>query len=241
MLRILSLIILSISVHLLLILIISKEIPSKKLPPIHSTHLKLALVQTTQKEMIKQLVIPKKKPQKIVKKRVKRKKSKTKYVVKKRVKRVIQKSVIQKKTVVETPPGFLFDKEGEKETVKIVKKVKTVKKEIVAIKSPVKTVKVDTQEIKKAYLKTIRKEIMVAQVYPKMARRRRQQGIIFIEFRLLKSGEIDGLLVVKPSRYRLLNRAALATLTRAAPFKPIPDILNLEVLSIQLPIRFQLK
>ena len=91
-----------------------------------------------------------------------------------------------------------------------------------------------------AFLKLLRLEIERARVYPSHARRMGLEGTTKVRFALLPNGELKSLKVAEPSGYAVLDAAALATVKKVLPFHP-PDAVELEGLSIEVPIRFRLR
>ena len=72
--------------------------------------------------------------------------------------------------------------------------------------------------------------------YPRIARKRGVTGEVIIAFDLTTGGEIKNSVIVS-GKYAVLNRAAITTLQRLAGEFPHPQ----EHLSLQVPIRYQLK
>ncbi len=57
--------------------------------------------------------------------------------------------------------------------------------------------------------------------YPMVARKRGYEGRVGLYFYILKDGTIAGLRVSSPCNHRVLNRAAIRIVERAAPFPPV--------------------
>lgn len=84
-------------------------------------------------------------------------------------------------------------------------------------------------------------EIQNARSYPRSALARRQEGAVSLQFTLSRDGTLLGMPVVEsPSRYGVLNRAAVQAVLDAAPFPPFPDSLSRSNLEISVTIRFSL-
>lgn len=70
-----------------------------------------------------------------------------------------------------------------------------------------------------AYIKDkIEKEI----VYPRIARRRGLEGKVILSFVICEDGTVHGINIVEKSGYTILDKNAVATVKRAAPFPPPP-------------------
>lgn len=80
---------------------------------------------------------------------------------------------------------------------------------------------------------SIRKAVNRHRHYPRLARRRGIEGRVILAFRLSRTGSISTVKVVH-SAGRLLDKAALAALRRAAPLPYYPDW-------VRLPVVFQLE
>ena len=90
------------------------------------------------------------------------------------------------------------------------------------------------------FLELIRKKIENARIYPHWAREAGYEGTTKIRFAILSNGELEEISIVNSSGYDILDNAAIAAIEKAAPFPPLPDSLNRDILQIELPIAFQL-
>lgn len=88
------------------------------------------------------------------------------------------------------------------------------------------------------YLEEVRKKIDFHKVYPKASQLLKEEGLVKIQIRLSKQGEIKSMELIAPSPYERLNKAALLALNRAAPFAPSPQGIAEDPLIIEVPIRF---
>lgn len=79
--------------------------------------------------------------------------------------------------------------------------------------------------------------------YPLMARKKRQQGTVSVNFTIDTQGKVSAKRVVKSSGYPLLDQEVLNLLDRAQPLpKPPADVLNgKNARTITIPINFNLK
>jgi len=76
---------------------------------------------------------------------------------------------------------------------------------------------------------------------PARSRRARESGAVKVRFVIFSNGEIDEPEVVAGPGYALLDQTALASVTSAAPFPPLPDELGVDSLTVTVPIRFKLR
>lgn len=77
--------------------------------------------------------------------------------------------------------------------------------------------------------------------YPLPAKRAKQQGLVEISFEIAADGRLLSARVSQSSQNPSLDAAALAAVTAASPFPPIPSELGLSRLSLSLPIEFSLR
>ena len=74
--------------------------------------------------------------------------------------------------------------------------------------------------------------------YPRVAQKRRQQGVVLLHIVLDRGGRVIEAHIQESSGYRLLDDAALAMLKRAQPLPPIPDDIQEERLRFVVPVQF---
>lgn len=79
----------------------------------------------------------------------------------------------------------------------------------------------------------IRRAVNRHRHYPRLARRRGIEGKVILAFRLSKAGAVQRVKIVR-SAGRILDKAAMAALRRAAPLPYYPDW-------VHLPVVFQLE
>ena len=90
------------------------------------------------------------------------------------------------------------------------------------------------------FLELIRNKIENAKMYPHWAREAGYEGITKIRFAILSDGQLGEVSIVDSSGYDILDNAAIAAIEKAAPFPPLPNSLNQDILRIELPIVFRL-
>lgn len=74
--------------------------------------------------------------------------------------------------------------------------------------------------------------------YPKMARRRHQEGTSHIRFKLLKNGNLIHAKLYKSCGYSILDKAALKLVSNIKHYKPIPDVVSMVALNLNIPIKY---
>jgi periplasmic protein TonB len=91
-----------------------------------------------------------------------------------------------------------------------------------------------------AYVRALRQRVEGRLVYPWMAARRGQQGVVELEVRVSSEGRLVGVEVVAGSTADALRTAAVAAVRGAAPF-PFPPGVEARPLVIRLPVEFRLR
>ncbi len=84
-----------------------------------------------------------------------------------------------------------------------------------------------------ALMKKIRDALQANLVYPYIARKRRIEGTVLMEFHINGRGMPEGIRVAKGSNYAVLDEAARETVLKTSPFPARDNI-------IEVPIRFSL-
>jgi len=93
---------------------------------------------------------------------------------------------------------------------------------------------------KQHYLAALAAKINRSKYYPTGSRRRGEEGRVVVRFIVQKNGDLTDLTIVESSGSRRLDAAALKTLRRVTPFRPIPDAINRDHWPISVPIAFSL-
>lgn len=91
------------------------------------------------------------------------------------------------------------------------------------------------------YLGSIIAKIRAAAVYPQQARRRKWEGTVTVELQIEPSGKVRKMTIVDAAPYDLLNDAALKAIKRAQPFPSFDQANTAELLTVKIPIQFELK
>jgi len=89
---------------------------------------------------------------------------------------------------------------------------------------------------KTAYDKTVRKIISENKEYPFMARRRKIQGSVIINFIIKRDGNLKELSISESSGFNVLDSATYELIKRSAPFPPTP-----EEMEFTIPITFKIE
>jgi protein TonB len=96
-------------------------------------------------------------------------------------------------------------------------------------------------EAKQHYLAALAAQIDRRKYYPRAARRLGEEGRVVVHFVIQRNGELTDLRVTESSGSPRLDEAALKTLRRVTPFKPIPVGFGSDQWPISVPITFSLR
>ncbi|MFT4578787.1 MAG: TonB family protein [Nitrospinales bacterium] len=99
----------------------------------------------------------------------------------------------------------------------------------------------DFKKVWGRYTNSIQLKISQSKIYPPLARERKQQGKVFLSFKLDANGKILELSIENSSGHKILDQAAIKAIKEAAPFPTIPASLNKKYASLKIPISFILR
>ncbi len=91
------------------------------------------------------------------------------------------------------------------------------------------------------YLADLATAIKQNRHYPRLSRRRREEGRVLIGFHIASDGHFEQVRVLESSGQPRLDRATLETVRRTSPFRPPPDAMNEADREIRLPVVFRLQ
>ncbi|WP_363315406.1 energy transducer TonB [Thermosulfurimonas sp.] len=96
------------------------------------------------------------------------------------------------------------------------------------------------QNRRNSYLSLILAQIRKKRYYPLLARRRGYQGRVGLWLTISPEGQLLSVKIFQGSGHRILDRAALKIVQRAAPFPPPPPELGPWPLKIKIFLKFYL-
>ena len=92
------------------------------------------------------------------------------------------------------------------------------------------------------YITSVLDRVNSFKQYPTVARKFGQQGAVVLAFEIAKNGDIDGdVAVAESSGYGTLNKSAVRSVKRCAPFPPLPDYVSSTSLPLKLRIEYLLQ
>ncbi|MBU1343938.1 MAG: energy transducer TonB [Proteobacteria bacterium] len=92
----------------------------------------------------------------------------------------------------------------------------------------------------KEYFEMLNLRVHSFKEYPESAKSRHIEGRVKVAFVLLKDGTLLDIKIVKSSRHKNLDEAAIEAIKRAAPFPKPPDFLFTPPITLQINILFEL-
>ncbi|MEA2047127.1 MAG: TonB family protein [Campylobacterota bacterium] len=128
-----------------------------------------------------------------------------------------------------------------KKKKKVVKKKRHKKKRVNKQTSSSQISAPKRKAIKDTYLAKVRRVIEGKKKYPKISKRRREEGTVYIQFTINKNGNIINIVLKKKSRYTKLNQAAMKILKEIGSFPSIPKEISKSSLTITVPIKYNIK
>ena len=90
------------------------------------------------------------------------------------------------------------------------------------------------------YMRLVQEMILKSVAYPMEARRANLSGAVVLSLHLRSSGQLVEVVVDESSGHQLLDKAAVFTVKRLAPYPAFPKNLTLKEIWIEIPINYQL-
>lgn len=97
------------------------------------------------------------------------------------------------------------------------------------------------KSLRRDFTRRVRERIALVKKYPNIARRRGFEGQPVVAFTIGRDGALTKHSIATSSGHSVLDRSALASVKKAAPYPRIPDKLELEFINLKLPISYILK
>lgn len=94
------------------------------------------------------------------------------------------------------------------------------------------------RQAERTYLSELLEALSRYKHYPQSARLRGQEGTVVVALILRRDGTIDDVHIAQPSRYPLLNRAALRTVRQLDRFKPFPSDMHRASWDLTVPFQY---
>ena len=98
---------------------------------------------------------------------------------------------------------------------------------------------IDDSGARAGYAAIIQRRIEDVKEYPKGSEKSGRQGVLKVQFTILKDGQLGNVSLLTKTEYPELNQAAMAAVKKAAPFAGIPDSIMGQSLRFIVPIKFK--
>jgi len=98
----------------------------------------------------------------------------------------------------------------------------------------------DADLISGSYTRDLLGAIKQFQQYPKKALKRNEEGEVVVKVTINASGEVESIDYLEKSGSRILDKAVLRMVRKAAPFQEIPKELKMDTFEFEVPFSFQL-
>lgn len=108
---------------------------------------------------------------------------------------------------------------------------------------PIGMVGAESDDIKLKYQTKLAAWLAKHKRYPKLAKRRKQEGVVKVKFQIDAQGKLLSHQLLERSSYDSLNKEVERMLKRASPMPPIPAALRTEreLYTYTIPVRFELR
>lgn len=152
----------------------------------------------------------------------------------KKIKKIVKKE--EPKKVIEMPI----------EKIEVTEKTQETKSQVQEVTSSNSVLQEKTinpselQALENDYLSKLRHLIEKNKIYPNAAKRLNQMGKVHVYFMITKDGQIKNAKIVKDSKFKRLDDAALEILSKINKFEPIPEKLNKNSWEITVPITYEI-
>lgn len=195
---------------------------------------------------IKPAPVVKKKVQKVIKKpsinKPVVKKIVKKEIVKKPipvpVKKVIEKPIVKPEPKVIQKPVEVTKEVVEPVKTQVVEPVKEVVEKKVVVQEPKVVVPVFDAQKKASFISGLYAMLDENKKYPRMAKRRKLEGVVEVAFTLEKNGHIKNVILFTSCGHKILDKAALKLVSSIESYEPIPDEVSMEALNLKIPIKY---
>lgn len=144
------------------------------------------------------------------------------------IKKEIVKQEIVKKEIVEKEPI-------KEEYIEEIVEQKIVQSEV---ESKQEITPIFDENAKESFIAGLYEELNRKKHYPKMAKRRKLEGVCEVSFTLSKDGKLYDVFLKEACGHSILDKAALKVVRSVEFYKPIPDSVSLTSLHLNIPIKY---
>ena len=97
------------------------------------------------------------------------------------------------------------------------------------------------KQAKSEYLALLKSILEKEKRYPERARKRRQEGIVYLWFKIDNNGVLLEYKIKESSGYKILDKEVEKLITRVAPFPKFPSDIETVSMNITIPMSFRIK
>ncbi len=112
--------------------------------------------------------------------------------------------------------------------------------EVVELPEEEVIVSVESLIAQQEYTTGVIQKIYSSLKYPRSAVQRNMEGTVRVKLQIMRDGSIHETLLAEESRHKILNKAAIKAVTKAAPFAPIPNAVVDDQMEFSIPVVFRL-
>ena len=156
----------------------------------------------------------------------------------KKIKEIIEKKETPKKEIIEKQKEEILEDKVEETTTQVENKTKIEEnqKEILEEKS-----KAIEKKLIDDYSKRLREEINKNKNYPTISKKLKEEGEVFVSFRVLKNGTFTNINLQKSSGKQRLDNSALEAIENTKQFEPFKAQITKEYIDYNLSLLFTLE
>ncbi len=102
---------------------------------------------------------------------------------------------------------------------------------------------IDSPKVEKtmpdSYYKMVYRKIGFFMEYPESAKEQQLKGRVIVQFKILPSGDAEGIKVVEPSQYEIFNTQSVRSIKAASPFPNPPKGYFKDIVTVEIPLNFK--
>ncbi|GLQ06871.1 energy transducer TonB [Sneathiella chinensis] len=90
------------------------------------------------------------------------------------------------------------------------------------------------------YRDRVRARLIANKYYPRLAQRRRMEGVVHLSFSVLPDGRVRDVVIEQSSGYPALDQAALRMVEKSVPFEPFPASMSGDQMAFRFPVVYEM-
>jgi TonB family protein len=145
---------------------------------------------------------------------------------------------IKKLQPIVSPAGIAILKETHPSEIQLQPRVISGRDFLKEVK-PIQ-VKPNTSDILQRFTQNVRRRIESKKIYPLAARKSMLEGQVGLKITLLKSGQLETVEIIESSGHAILDKAAVESARKAAPFPSLPEGVERERVQMSIYLVFKM-